>query len=115
MFTIAHELGHIVLGHELIRTDETRLTFNNSKPRAETDADMFATRLLSPACVMWALNLHTAEEISDICNVPITVARKRLARLEKLKERNKFLTSPAEKKVFKQFESFINSYSEASE
>lgn len=114
-FTLAHELGHIVLGHELIRNDNTQLTFNTSKPQTETDADMFAIRLLAPACVLWGLKLHHPREVSEICNISISAATHRFNRLQKLKKRNKFLTSPTEKKVFKQFERFINSYSEASE
>ncbi|MEG2118613.1 MAG: ImmA/IrrE family metallo-endopeptidase, partial [Clostridia bacterium] len=39
-FTIAHELGHIFLGHELIDGYHRR-TFNPDKPNAESEADMF--------------------------------------------------------------------------
>jgi Zn-dependent peptidase ImmA (M78 family) len=106
-FTIAHELGHIVLGHKLKNGHHAR-TFDLSKPETETEADVFASRLLAPACVLWALDLHTAEEIAKICEISLESAGHRAERMEILYERNKFLTSPLEKQVFKNFEEFIN-------
>ena len=46
-FTVAHELGHIFLGHELV--GQHRRSFNTNKPQIETQADIFASRLLAPA------------------------------------------------------------------
>ena len=60
-FTIAHELGHIFLGHPLKDGYHTR-TIDINKPIVETEADIFASRLLAPACVLWELNLHTHED-----------------------------------------------------
>ena len=50
-FTIAHEIWHIVLGHKLKDGHYTR-TFDLSKPEVEKEADVFASRLLAPACVL---------------------------------------------------------------
>ena len=66
-FTIAHEMGHIFLGHELKGVH--RRMFARVRPQEEIDADSFAVRLLAPACVLWGLNLHTAEEIQKICGL----------------------------------------------
>lgn len=105
-FTVAHELGHIFLGHET-QNGQHRRTINITKPEEETEADIFASRLLAPACVLWALDLHTAEEIAKACDVSYQAAKIRANRMEVLYKRNKFLTSPLEKQVYKNFENFI--------
>lgn len=107
-FTIAHELGHIFLGHKLIGNNVLQ-KFDVSKPEIEQEADVFASRLLAPACVLWGLNLHTAEEIAAACNITISAARARAERMKVLYRRGKFLTSPLEKRVYKQFEDYIKS------
>lgn len=106
-FTIAHELGHIFLGHELKKGYHAR-TFNIDKPNVEYEADVFASRLLSPACVLWGLNLHSAEEIAKVCNISLSSAKIRAERMKILYERNKFLTSQLERQVYNNFEKFIN-------
>jgi Zn-dependent peptidase ImmA (M78 family) len=105
-FTIAHELGHIFLGHELRKGYYAR-TFNTSRPAIEQQADSFAARLLAPACVLWALNAHTAAEISSLCDISNYAAQIRAERMTVLYSRNKFLTSPLEKAVYKNFGEYI--------
>ncbi len=105
-FTLAHELGHIVLGHILIDTPQGR-TFDISKPEIERQADIFASRLLAPACVLWGINAQTAEQIATICNISHEAAVIRAERMEILRKRGKFLTSPLERQVYKQFEDYI--------
>lgn len=115
-FTVAHELLHI-LKHERSTKNCEPAPQDSQK---ETEANIFASRLLAPACVLWALNIHTAEEISQLCNISLTSAKFRLERLNLLYEREKyfihtrgyscFLQSPLEKKVFNQFLPYINNY-----
>ena len=105
-FTIAHELGHIFLGHELVNGHHGR-TINTKKPQSESQADVFASRLLAPACVLWGLNLHKADEIANICNISKAAANVRAERMAELYKPGKFLTSPLEKQVFEQFRAFI--------
>ncbi len=109
-FTVAHEFGHIFLGHALRTESRFARTFVKDKPVYETEADIFASRLLAPACVLWALNLHTAEEIADVCNISITAAQIRAQRMEVLYARNKFLTHPLERQVLENFEQFVRDY-----
>lgn len=111
-FTIAHELGHIFLGHELKQGYLARTKTFDSKPEIEREADMFASRILCPSCVLWGLNLHTPEEISKVCRVSLSAARVRADRLKVLCERNMFLTSPLERTLYKNFENFIKNYRE---
>lgn len=108
-FTIAHELGHIFLGHESL-LHRTPNSIFIEKPEEETEADMFAARLLAPACVLWGLNLRTPEEIAKICNISYQAAVYRAKRMEILYKRNMFLTSDLEKQVYSNFSEFINNY-----
>ncbi len=105
-FTIAHELGHIFLGHELRKGYHAR-TFDTSRPAVEQEADVFASRLLAPACVLWALDVHTAAEIARLCDISQNAAQIRADRMEILYPRNKFLTSPLEQSVYKNFSGYI--------
>lgn len=105
-FTVAHELGHILLGHAMKNGYHTRQD-NIVKPSDETEADMFAARFLAPACVLWGINAQTAEQIATVCGISYTAARLRAERINLLRKRNKFLTSPLERKVYKQFENYI--------
>lgn len=106
-FTIAHELGHYLLGH--LGSDITDLNrgYNGIKPIQETEADMFAARLLAPACVLWEINVQTAEQIATVCNISHEAAKIHAERMEVLRKRGKFLTSPLERQVYQQFENYI--------
>lgn len=106
-FTIAHEFGHIFLGHELAKGYHGRRTFNTYKPKDETEADTFAARLLAPACVLWGLDLHKWEDIARVCDISEAAAKIRAERMAILYGRQKFLTSPLERKVYEQFQTFI--------
>lgn len=105
-FTIAHELGHIFLGHDFINGYHTR-RYNIVKPSDETEADMFAARLLAPACVLWAIGVDSAEELARLCNISKSAARIRMHRLDLLISRDRFLSSSLERQVYANFEDFI--------
>lgn len=106
-YTIAHELGHYLLGH--LGTDVSQLNRRRQsiKSDEEIEADTFAARLLAPACVLWALDLHTADEIAGLCNMSVQAASYRAERMKKLYQKNNFLKSPLERKVYEQFKPFI--------
>lgn len=106
-FAIAHELGHIFLGHDMAYVKYSHLKQFEKKPKSELQADAFALRLLCPACVLWGLNISKAEDISVCCKVPYNIAEQRAKRMKELYKRNKFLTTPLEKEVYKQFEHSI--------
>lgn len=106
-FTIAHELGHILLGHEMSDGFGHFRTASDKRPAAERQADEFAARLLAPACVLWALEAYTPEDIAALCDISYTAAQFRAERMKILRERGKFLTSPLERQVFEQFDDFV--------
>ncbi len=105
-FTIMHELGHYVLGHlgdvPLSRSER------ECRPEEEIAADRFAADMLMPACVLWGLNIHTAEDIARVCGVSMQAAQIRAERMEILYHRNMFLSHPLERKVFEQFKSWMD-------
>lgn len=108
-FTIAHELGHVLLGH----VGEYQLV--NREPSLadnpiEQAANVFASRLLAPACVLWGCKVKTSADIVRLCDISEQAAEYRMKRMNELYRRNRFLTSPLEKQVFNQFRRFILSH-----
>lgn len=106
-YTVAHELGHIFLGHKLIPTQYEGTSVFNAKPKAELQADMFALRLLCPACVLWALEVHSAKDMAAACRVSLDTANERAKRMNTLYKREMFLTDPLEKKLLDSFSYYV--------
>lgn len=106
-FTLAHELGHGILEHDL-----SILHFRNSEIDSQTDiqeaqANVFARDILMPATVLAALNIHTPEQIMKLCHISYESARIRAERMKELYQRNMFNRHPLERAVRKQFDPFI--------
>ena len=106
-FTIAHELGHFFLGHDLTHSKYNGKKAFSKKPKEEEQADRFAMRLLSPACILKELDLHTPEEIATYCNIPLSVATERSKRMKVLYKRDMFFTTDIEKNVYENFKPYI--------
>ncbi|MCI8388843.1 MAG: ImmA/IrrE family metallo-endopeptidase [Clostridiales bacterium] len=103
---IAHELGHIFLGHEYKYTTR-RFAFTQTKLRSEKEADMFAVRLLAPAFALHELNITKAEDIASLCGIPKAVARERAQRMELLETRGRFYSSQLERRLLEKFEPWL--------
>ena len=106
-FTIAHELGHILLEHmgpmEYMGSSPQNRVLSPQDDRKEQEADQFALRVLAPACVLWAKGLYTPEEIAEACDISPEAARRRARRMAVLLKRDKFLIKDLERQVFGQF------------
>ena len=104
-FTIMHELGHYLLGH----LGEVPLSRSESecRPAEEQAADHFAIGVLAPACVLWGLDLHTAEDIARVCSITMQAAQIRAERMKLLRQRGMFLSHPLERRVYEQFRRYI--------
>lgn len=107
-FTIAHEIGHCLLGHNkkghtVYRNSEID---NNNEPE-ETAANIFARDILMPATVLHSLNVQSAQDISDICKVSMQSAEIRFKRLQELNTRGMYNKNPLERQVHSQFEKYI--------
>lgn len=105
-FTVAHEIGHILLGH--ISDGETlhRNTEKDTPNPKEQQANIFARDLLMPAVVINKL-VSSHADISRLCNVSEQSASIRWIRLQELRQRNKFCLHPLERQVFNNFSTYI--------
>lgn len=101
-----HELGHLVLGHVSQYTLVNREPSRGENP-VEQVANVFASRLLAPARVLWGCNARTPEDIMRLCKISRCAAEFRTERMAVLYRRNRFLASPLERRVFRQFLPFI--------
>ena len=111
-FAIAHELGHILLGHEKTYVQYSSMEQFLKKPKSEQQADMFALRLLCPACIIAALDLHSSDDIYSYCRVPLSRAEQRSERMKELYKRKKFFKSEIEKQVYTCFQEYIKTEKE---
>lgn len=105
-FTAAHELGHILLGH----VGEGHLVNREPAPGdnpLEREANVFASRLLAPACVLWGCGVQSPEDIMELCGISQQAAEFRWQRIQALMERKRFLSSPLERDVYAQFADYI--------
>lgn len=100
-FTLAHELGHCLIGHLKFGK-----TYNRNSEKDfdgmdifEMQANVFARDILMPATVLHSLDIKSFEDISRICNVSMLSAEIRYKRLTELNERNVFNRHPLERQV----------------
>lgn len=103
-FTIAHELGHIFLGHLFKENGNGFATTDD----AEHSANVFARDLLAPACVLHELHATNAAAIANLCDISLEAATYRAERMAELERRNAFYLHPLERRVKEQFADFIN-------
>lgn len=108
-FTLAHELGHCLLGHLKFGK-----TYNRNSEKDfdgmdifEMQANVFARDILMPATVLHSLGIKSAEDIAGRCNVSMLSAEIRYKRLTELNERNVFNRHPLERQVYRQFSEYI--------
>lgn len=109
-FTLAHELGHCILGHPLDNIQFRTNEFYDSKQALEAEANVFARSLLMPAVVLAKMNIHNVYDIMKLCKTSKQSAAIRAERLAKLYERNMFCTHPYEKAVAEQFKAYIETF-----
>jgi len=111
-FTLAHELGHCLLGHLKFGKTYNRNSEIDFKGMDvyEMQANVFARDLLMPATVLHSLGIKSAEDIARICNVSMLSAEIRYKRLTELNERNVFNRHPLERQVYKNFQPYIKHY-----
>ena len=112
-FTLAHELGHVLLGH---LNGYRKVTAKNIEPSKndctiEQMANVFASRLLAPACVIDALRLHRPDQLRSLFGISHLSSEYRLLRMEIVENRKKFgnpfEAHHLEKSVLRQFKPFI--------
>ena len=117
-FAAAHEMGHVLLGHptEALSPGVRRFRslenagdlLEETQDLADYAADIFAIRLLAPACVLHETGTDTPGGIAALCGLPPKAAAFRAERMETLNQRNVFYTNAVEAKVRDQFLPFIH-------
>lgn len=94
-WTIAHEIGHIVLEHA---------TMKPNLEVFENEAHYFAKALLAPVAVLGKLKTDTAESIAQICDISASAAEIRLRDYHRHCEfHQKYGYTALDKKFLKQF------------
>lgn len=103
-FTIAHEIGHLILGHVAIgqATIANREPTGTESPQ-ERQANQFAARLLAPACVLHERGILSASAIEQACGISRQAAEVRAKRMLELERRGRWYASPLEREVARQF------------
>jgi len=117
-FAIAHELGHLLLTHETetlapgVRCFAARENVGDvlDDPQELEDytADMFAIRLLAPACLLHEMHVDSSGEIVRLCGLPPHAASIRAERMQLLNERDAYYTHILETKVRNAFLPWLN-------
>lgn len=107
-WTIAHEIGHIVLGH--LSASNTSL-FRNELPdlqyaHYEKEADCFAGILLAPPIILKKMNIFKNYQIQMICDLSYQASDSRSKYIENLYDFNKF--DDYSECLLEQFKNFIN-------
>lgn len=80
-WSIAHELGHILLEHH-IKYEKTRIfrseLSDSEYDYLETEADYFAQLILVPHSPLWGFNIQTSNHLKILCKISGPASRKRM-------------------------------------
>ena len=86
-FTIAHELGHIALGHLKNAGIRPRYMTNRKNDPQEKDADVFAGELIRPPIPFVLTGCTRADDIQPVCNITYEAATVCSNLVQKMQER----------------------------
>lgn len=78
-FTIAHEVGHIVLGHHFV--ENTQVLMYGQNTFLEKQANTFAQNILMPADKMYIFENHPIPDVARYFGVSKSMANVRINRL----------------------------------
>lgn len=116
-FAVAHELGHLLLGHHtralapgvraFCSTENAGDLMDEPASPEDEAADMFAIRLLAPACLLHEMRVDAPGGIRRLCGLPPKAAALRAERMALLNERDAFFTHPLERRVRDAFLPFL--------
>lgn len=107
-WTIAHEIGHIVLDH-LIEFEKTAINRGGLQPKEygvlEDEANLFAAELLTPYAILNELGATKSEDIRFLCNVSAQASSNRARAFEWKTNRS---YDHCDRKMLAQFGYFLN-------
>lgn len=101
-FSIAHELGHLVLGHD-------EQPASREKQALETAANAFAGSLLSPLPVLMAIGVQSSGQIEYLCSISYQAAQLRMSQISRLLERGYRPSGKAERELCRRFKPYLDS------
>ena len=117
-FAVAHELGHLLLAHEtetlapgvrcFAARENTGDVLDDPQELEDYTADLFAIRLLAPACLLHEMHVDTSGGIIRLCGLPPHAAAIRAERMQLLNERDVYYTHILETKVRNAFMPWLN-------
>ena len=117
-FAVAHELGHLLLGHEtetlapgvrcFAARESTGDVLEDTQEMDDYYADVFAIRLLAPAFALHEMHIDSSGGIMRLCGLPPHAAALRAERMELLNERDAFYTHILETKARNAFMPWLN-------
>ena len=117
-FAVAHELGHLLLAHEtetlapgvrcFAARENTGDVLDDPQELEDYTADLFAIRLLAPACLLHEMHVDTSGGIIRLCGLPPRAAAIRAERMQLLNERDVYYTHILETKVRNAFMPWLN-------
>lgn len=107
-WTLAHELGHIFLGH--ITEQRPTLSRGVVKDFLDIQADNFTARLLCPEVIAHFCDVQSAEELRDLFDVSVQATQARWRSLSERRSRGSFRLGSEEKILLNQLDSFIARY-----
>ena len=70
LFVILHELGHIVLQHTYVNGIFGKPNIDDHTDVQENEADMFASEILAPSCILSKLKIDTLEKLTRYHFIP---------------------------------------------
>jgi len=102
-FTVAHEIGHNILGHKIAGL----LARSEERNEEERQANQFARDLLMPAIVLYRIGVMDWSTISQICGVSTKAAKIMANEFIVLLYLNDWGKSPMERAIERQFCRYI--------
>lgn len=107
-WTLAHELGHILLGH--ITKQQPALCRGEVKDFYDIQADNFAARLLCPEAIVHFCGVSSVAELKALTDLSKQASEIAWQGLCERRARGRFTLDPTEQLLLQQFQPFIASY-----
>lgn len=112
-WVIAHELGHHLLQHPMVKGDNGYYTLLNEEPsyyvaEDEQEANAYAAEVLAPFIVLFCCHVFETESITELCDISTTSAEFRRVSLLSAMNNGVSSTTELELTVLQQFAEYID-------
>ena len=112
-WVIAHELGHHLLRHPMVKGDDGYYTLLNEEPsyyitENEQEANAYAAEALAPFIVLFCCDVFETGNISELCDISVTSAEFRRVSLFSAMNNGVSAATELELMVLQQFAEYID-------